>query len=733
MRTIFFALTFLYSLPLFAATNTETQLVTEEDFFADLPVVLAPTRLAQPIAESPVAVTLIDRQMIEASGARNIPDVLRIVPGFQVGYMGGDKPIVTYHGHGDEYARRLQVLIDGRPVYIPSHSGVPWSELALSLDDIDHIEVIRGPNASTYGPNSFLAVVSIVTRHPIQVSGHSLSTEVGSHETADGMYRFSDSTDNLDYRVTLQTQNDNGTDNLNDSLKSNMINVRADYQFNNDQNLLYEGGLKRAHIGIFEGVEDHNSEDMTFFQQFRFEQTISDKQSYSLQYYYNLHNTNRSQTYTDDLLAASAGMTTAQLLSLMNIDPFAVTINLDVRAIRHDLEFNYHLQPSDTIRLVLGASARLDQVKSPTYMPSNAYYDNKSYRAFGHMEWRMHPDWILDTGVLVEHNDISGTDVEPMASIIHHINNNNTLRLSASKATRTPVLFEEIGETYTTLPFTLNGQPLPPTHPLELLGLNPLVSQTFVSSGNLDSEEIVSYELGYIGEHLNKSLHIDIKAFRENISKLIDVKDVVAPNDNFDHAGEILANTVAILTGTIPRSDFYGSADDRVNADKSIVRGFEGSASYRAAKDWRMIFTAAFIDINAPVIALNPRTASRLEASAPKQSFGLMLIKSWPSNIDTSLVYYNVGDMDWLNRTRDSGGLAFKDRSADPYQKLDIKISKSFKYENESLQLSLMLQNLLEDYYDYSKTSYTDASKTVVANPGSLQDKRAYFEVKLNF
>lgn len=733
MRKIIFALFFLYSLPLIAATDTESQSLTEENFFADLPVVLAPTRLAQPIAESPVAVTLIDRQMIDATGARNIPDILRIVPGFQVGYMGGDKPIVTYHGHGDEYARRLQVLIDGRPVYIPSHSGVPWSDLALSVDDIDHIEVIRGPNASTYGPNSFLAVVSIVTRHPIQVTGNTASLEAGSHNTADGMYRFSDSTDNLDYRITLQSQNDDGTDNLNDSLKSNMLNIRADYQFNNDQSLLYEGGLKRARIGVFEGVEDYTSEEYTFFQQFRFEQTLSDKESYTLQYYYNLNNSNRSQTYTDDLLASASGLTTPQLLALLQVDPFSKTINLDVRAVRHDLEFNYHLQPTDNIRLVLGASTRLDQVKSPTYMPSTDYYDNKSSRIFGHVEWRMHPDWIFNTGVLVERNDISGTDVEPMASIIHHINNNNTLRLSASKATRTPVLFEEIGQTYTTLEFTQNGQPLPPTHPLNLLGMNPLVSQTFVSSGNLDSEEIISYELGYIGEHLNKTLHIDINAFRQNLSKLIGTQDVVAPNDNFDHAAEIIANATAILTGAIPRSDFYGSADDRINVDKSIVRGIEGSANYEAPDNWRIIFSAAFIDINAPVMSANPRTASRLEVSAPKQSYGLMLIKTWPANIMTSLMYYKVGDMDWLNRTRDSGGQSWRDRSADPYQKLDLKISKTYRYKNESLQLSLMLQNLLEDYYDYSKTSYTDATETTVANQGSLQDRRAYVEMKFNF
>ena len=131
----------------------EPSLLSEQEFLAELPVVLTASRLAQPQAEAPAAVTIIDRQMIDASGARNLSEVFRLVPGFQVEFENGHRHVVGYHGLADEFSRRLQVLIDGRSVYRPSFGGVSWSDLPIALDDIERIEVIRGPNAVTYGAN----------------------------------------------------------------------------------------------------------------------------------------------------------------------------------------------------------------------------------------------------------------------------------------------------------------------------------------------------------------------------------------------------------------------------------------------------------------------------------------------------------------------------------------------------------------------------------------------------
>ena len=142
------------------ATNfdiTLSMLGTEDMYLEDMPVIISATRLSQPLNESPVATTVIDRQMIDASGAQTIPDILRLVPGFTVGYLNGNRPVATYHGHSDRHSSRIQLVIDGRSVYLPTLSGVSWSDLIVSIDDIERLEVVRGPNGSTYGNNAFFS------------------------------------------------------------------------------------------------------------------------------------------------------------------------------------------------------------------------------------------------------------------------------------------------------------------------------------------------------------------------------------------------------------------------------------------------------------------------------------------------------------------------------------------------------------------------------------------------
>ena len=114
------------------ATEVDTTLSlldSEELFIGELPTVISATRLKQPLNESPVSTTIIDRQMIDASGAQTIPDLLRLVPGFTVGYLSGNYPVATYHGQSERYSRRLQVLIDGRSVYLPTSIPSPRTQL----------------------------------------------------------------------------------------------------------------------------------------------------------------------------------------------------------------------------------------------------------------------------------------------------------------------------------------------------------------------------------------------------------------------------------------------------------------------------------------------------------------------------------------------------------------------------------------------------------------------------
>ena len=108
-------------------------------------MVLTASRLLQPQSEAPSAITVIDQKMIKASGFRTVPELMRLVPGMYVGFADANRPVVTLHGSADEFTRRMQVLVDGRSVYLPPFGNVNWASLPVLFEDIERIEVVRGP------------------------------------------------------------------------------------------------------------------------------------------------------------------------------------------------------------------------------------------------------------------------------------------------------------------------------------------------------------------------------------------------------------------------------------------------------------------------------------------------------------------------------------------------------------------------------------------------------------
>lgn len=159
--------------------------VSETDFLGELPVVLSASRMSQPVNDAPAAVTIIDRDMIQASGFRDIPDLLRLVPGFSVAYTRDNTWAVGYHGLADAYSRRFQVLVDGRSIYSPHFGAVHGGDLPVAIEDIERIEVVRGPNAAVYGSNAFLAVINVVTQSAAQAQG-GLASHSGRHFAQSG-------------------------------------------------------------------------------------------------------------------------------------------------------------------------------------------------------------------------------------------------------------------------------------------------------------------------------------------------------------------------------------------------------------------------------------------------------------------------------------------------------------------------------------------------------------------
>ena len=189
-----------------SAQESADATLTQSDFFNDFPVVLTATRLKQSKKNSPTATTIIDREMIEASGFTDIVDLLRLAPGMLVNYDSGHIGNAGYQFLFDRYTVRFQVLVDGMSVYTPIFGEMPWTQLGITIDDIERIEVIRGPSSASYGPNAMTGVVSIITRHAALDKGLKFKVNQGVNGRSEQYATMGDSNGNFDYKLSLGAQ-----------------------------------------------------------------------------------------------------------------------------------------------------------------------------------------------------------------------------------------------------------------------------------------------------------------------------------------------------------------------------------------------------------------------------------------------------------------------------------------------------------------------------------------------
>lgn len=171
------------------------------------------SRLRTPKPEVPASVTLITADQIDAWGVRTVPELMRFVPGMFVGHGDDENATsVAYHASSPNVMRRLQVLIDGRSVFQSGVAAVVWNDIPVALEDIERIEVTRGPNSAAYGANSFLGVINITTKHPRDTIGTRLMYRNGDRGIDDGFVSHSWFNDEADYRVSAMVNADSGFD-----------------------------------------------------------------------------------------------------------------------------------------------------------------------------------------------------------------------------------------------------------------------------------------------------------------------------------------------------------------------------------------------------------------------------------------------------------------------------------------------------------------------------------------
>ncbi len=674
------------SAPLFAA---------DDELFFEMPVVLSANRLEQPISDAAVSMSVIDRETIEASGARTIPEVLRLIPGMQVGYSGnefGDEPkyVVTYHGHSDQYSKQMQVLVDGRSIYEPFFGGINWKSVPVNIDDIERIEVSRGPNIATYGSNAFMAAINIITRTAAEDQGSYVRTNVGNHDIKDLTYRFGGTNGDLDYRVTASTLNDDGLDSANqfdhpDDTNSNNIDYRLDYQLDHKNTLSYQGGYgnnkqqtDRNHDSPEEIPSRRTVDNTRFFQFIKWENAINTENTLQLQYYYNL--SDKEDRYSSNEISDPD----------LGFTPFILDLNADIKSERHNLELTQFLQPNESLKFVWGASTQFDFVQSSLFLGTDETITHEQYRVFANIEYRINHRNTVNLGALVEKNNFSDTELSPRLSFTHAFNRHHKIRLGISQAIRSPFVFEARGsQTYRQ---QLEGGILD-----GLTLRENVIGSTAYRSENLENEKITSREIVYLGEFINSSLFFNARLFHDDISSYIDTIEEI---DTVHEPDEILF-------------------DDAVhvfrNPISSTTTGLELELDYRINPSLRLIASGAIININSD-------NSLAMTLSAPQHSYSLLLTKIFNEKYNGSLGYYFVDAFTWTDART-----LVNDFTTDDYHTLDLRISRNFKFNQSHGSLSLVLKNLLDDYSDYQKDPSSDTAPQVIQNTVAYIDFRLHF------
>ena len=219
-------------------------------------------RQEQSVKNSPAAAFVITSEDIRRSGVNNIPELLRMVPGMNVAKINAWNWAISARGFNDLYANKLQVMIDGRSIYDPLVSGVYWGQQNQTLQDIERIEVLRGPSGSLWGANAVNGIINIVTRSARDTEGGLLYGGGGTEERGYGGLRYGGKLSESTYlRGTINTIHRDasidlaGNQNTHDYGDTQNLNFRLDSQLSTEDQLMLEANVSRfRQHGYFIGV-----------------------------------------------------------------------------------------------------------------------------------------------------------------------------------------------------------------------------------------------------------------------------------------------------------------------------------------------------------------------------------------------------------------------------------------------------------------------------------------------
>lgn len=480
----------------------------------------------QRLADTASAVFVISQDDIRRSGATSIPETLRMVPGLEVARIGSSKWAISSRGFNGRYANKLLVLVDGRSVYTPLFSGVWWESIDTAMEDIERIEVIRGPGAALWGANAVNGVINIITKNARDTQGGMVSAIAGSQERG-----------NLTVRYGGQIQ---------DGTYYRLYGKGFDRAPSHDalHDATTQDGWRSKRAGF--RVDHYAGRDQFSFQGEDFRSSSGDTTTFDPGFLV-------SQTNTGGHLMGRWEHKLAENSSLVvqgYFDRTQVTIfNFEEHRDTYDLDVQHRFAPSNSQDIIWGFNyrkSRSQAINGLTEVLQPALLRTTLFSLFVQDDITLDPEhWRLTLGSKFEHHTYTGLETQPNVRLLWTPDPYSSWWIAGSRAVRTPSRLDADGTTTVYSSGTTSG--------------------ILVGTNTFQSEVLTAYEIGYRSQ-LTPSFSADIAGFYNRYSGL----------------RSLLPGTPIVL----PFQTIYPYT--AVNAGQARITGLELALDWRAQPWWRL-------------------------------------------------------------------------------------------------------------------------------------------------
>lgn len=480
----------------------ENRLLTEDEDVFELSLqellqiqVISVSKKPQVLADAAAAVFVISNEDIKRTGVTSVPEALRLAPGINVARINSHKWAISSRGFNGSFSNKLLVMIDGRSVYDPSFSGVYWDSQNILLEDVERIEVIRGPGASIWGANAVNGVINIISKQAKQTQGGLLVAGGGTEEKGFASMRYGVEL-NEDSHVRAyvtgfekgEFKNEQGN-NAGDDWSNVQAGFRLDSKLTNKSVVTFQGDVYRSSeneiVNFPQLTPPYSKTENDSFKNYgwniltNFEHKFSDTSEYSVQFYYDHYERNEViQKTRNDTLD----------IEFKN----SFTLGEEQKVI-WGLGYRYkHDDFTDQKYSDITPDSRNDQLFSAFVQDEIALLKNKLF---------------LTLGSKFEHNDYSGFEIQPTARLMWKASENQRLWGAVSRAVRTP---SRADHGVSLLVQVIPDQPFPGV----------ATGVTMSGDVNFKSEELIAYEVGYRHE-VTDDAAFDITAFYHDYDHLL--------------------------------------------------------------------------------------------------------------------------------------------------------------------------------------------------------------------